>query len=72
MYAIRSYYAPLGNMLILDEQTGHPVIASRGGEKIFQMASGSAPEDPELEKKYLIEDRITSYNVCYTKLLRAS
>jgi len=48
--------SPLGNMLILDEQTGHPVIASRGGEKIFQMASGSAPEDPELEKKYLIEE----------------
>ena len=76
MYAIRSYYAvlpgreePIENeedAIAVAEEIGYPVIikASAGG--------GGIGMNVVYNKEELVDTiRITSYNVCYTKLLRS-
>ena len=81
MYAIRSYYELLnqpGGVLISD-QRGHEALddAKVAGE----LARGRVVGDDRPQRSQRVGDatlvgkdllRITSYNVCYTKLLRAS
>ena len=82
MYAIRSYYAEQG----VDYFTVHagvllryiPMTAlSQGAERVEMIALEIVGEMP-LSKHELdmllgsAVDRITSYNVCYTKLLRGA
>ena len=63
MYAIRSYYDPVAVALVAD--VGDPVdalVAHQLGDLLDQ------PRLVHLVRQLV--DRITSYNVCYTKLLR--
>ena len=84
MYAIRSYYAEYGELLghhILTAQkarhlslelTGHlPYIQQGPVSKLLSVDSIEASFKVILQKNNNVETiRITSYNVCYTKLLR--
>ena len=69
MYAIRSYY-DLGNIRILARQNARQHLylcdlTTEARERLGQLAAdGATAED------YQALRRITSYNVCYTKLLR--
>ena len=55
MYAIRSYYAPVGAAEMNESMLGARTFCAAGFEPV-NFVSGNF--------------RITSYNVCYTKLLR--
>ena len=56
------------------------MVVDRGSQRVVLMASSEGGMDieevaaraPEKIHKAVIDPRITSYNVCYTKLLRAS
>ena len=83
MYAIRSYYANVGDAALtkLDE-SGIAFIGAevRAGDILVGKVTPKGetqltPEEKLLraifgEKASDVKDRITSYNVCYTKLLR--
>ena len=67
MYAIRSYYA----ILLANQLSGLKYLASRGIICKVNIVVLKGINDHHIEdvvKK--VKDRITSYNVCYTKLLR--
>ena len=75
MYAIRSYYASLGNKKQATAEAPAPEPIALTGDRIDEL-TGLANENGMLawfreRAKRIAEDgRITSYNVCYTKLLR--
>ena len=68
MYAIRSYYE------MLNERGGieADLTLCRRSESHYYIVTGTAfgGHDFGWIKRHLPTDRITSYNVCYTKLLR--
>ena len=63
MYAIRSYYAEPVPTSAPDEKPVDVQMPALGGPEAFV----SIPRDIQLKTNI---PRITSYNVCYTKLLR--
>ena len=69
MYAIRSYYAELAHV----DDVPHGVHDAAGAEK-QQRLEESVREQVEHGRAICADarrkDRITSYNVCYTTLLR--
>ena len=80
MYAIRSYYAGISNRRHFDEHAERAFsFATRDNLpfsvlmidldyfKLFNDIDGHQRGDDVLR---LVANRITSYNVCYTKLLR--
>ena len=75
MYAIRSYYGKPTDKIIaqFEQETGHKVIVDYGGAG-KQMAKYQTVLRGDLFMPgsyfYINKLRITSYNVCYTKLLR--
>ena len=81
MYAIRSYYdlrglCPRDRAQEIIDKCAHPDYKPIL-QDYFDMASreclakGVGHEPQILSKVYKMQHRITSYNVCYTKLLRA-
>ena len=62
MYAIRSYYAALADVYIAAFVNQDAAVATRLVKAL--------PEGLSLLSDKKTNDRITSYNVCYTKLLR--
>ena len=72
MYAIRSYYAENGNIIgVLGSKPPHKMKESERNKLIsseHMFIDIGAKSREEAEKMGV--DRITSYNVCYTKLLR--
>ena len=81
MYAIRSYYGAVHAEHTLSRKMGiDPYFISGGGpgpHKIQGIGAGFVPENLDtslldgVERVSEEETRITSYNVCYTKLLRS-
>ena len=68
MYAIRSYYAT-ADFELLSLVRFHPKAIEAG---LNALRSGChIVTDTQMAKKGIPYRRITSYNVCYTKLLRA-
>ena len=63
MYAIRSYYGVNENV--------KNVLKNNGIENLLGSENICSNINEAIEKSKLILSRITSYNVCYTKLLRA-
>ena len=61
MYAIRSYYGPI--ILLLSRYELKYFIASKIDYPI-------EAQENEIQGQVIVGIRITSYNVCYTKLLR--
>ena len=73
MYAIRSYYADLRKIEeTIDGSIGRPHIAD------YLVKKNIVKSRQDAFDKYLVKcdvpkfPRITSYNVCYTKLLRST
>ena len=64
MYAIRSYYVPMVNDR---EKFCLPSLSYGQCSSVAELGLSFA-----WEQSLRIENRITSYNVCYTKLLRGS
>ena len=62
MYAIRSYYA-------LD-QVGPITRDVTDAAMMLNLMGGHDPKDSTSAPEQMPDFRITSYNVCYTKLLR--
>ena len=72
MYAIRSYYVPLDGLGVSEPPEIGQIFPSPYGQfKVIDVNETHATLDfnHELAGKTLVF-RITSYNVCYTKLLR--
>ena len=68
MYAIRSYY---GCALVGGETAEMPGFYDKGEYDLSGFAVGVVDKDKIVDgSKIRKGDRITSYNVCYTKLLR--
>ena len=59
MYAIRSYYVPSSDAAAFEIR-----------REDFELLAEASPELREAVGALAAERRITSYNVCYTKLLR--
>ena len=84
MYAIRSYYGEIFNtaVAVTKERRNHPsFIQTEGGEEMLLRTRDAHFGRAFLEElgdsikkynniPYVDDSRITSYNVCYTKLLR--
>ena len=69
MYAIRSYYADKAAQAYMAAHEARPIYM----EPLIKLATAFGGMDDEKALSYLErldEIRITSYNVCYTKLLR--
>ena len=67
MYAIRSYYDhPLIMMAAVKGDTLDPEVEKSYRKPVDEIWPGT----PEIERIDRFDFRITSYNVCYTKLLR--
>ena len=75
MYAIRSYYVYSEDLthIITEEGIAH-LVRCRTPEEREQAIRGVAGYTPVGmgRDKRAVENRITSYNVCYTKLLRCT
>ena len=70
MYAIRSYYADLGGGL--SAALGQLAHLGRDHGEALAVFPGPRRLDGRVERQEVgLPGRITSYNVCYTKLLRA-
>ena len=73
MYAIRSYYdvgigtdKPLAKLHVSNLDYTYGSILAQASEELFHLYTKTITTQP-----VNVETRITSYNVCYTKLLRA-
>ena len=71
MYAIRSYYE-VGNVtrVLVSDLSGRSNILAKAEEFNINLDSKDPVTLEILEDLKEMENRITSYNVCYTKLLR--
>ena len=63
MYAIRSYYA-------FDQRNGQLVLGLEGGHSKRRILHAGGDATGRELTCFMLKNRITSYNVCYTKLLR--
>ena len=81
MYAIRSYYGQVSKQFNISVRTLRyydqiellaPSFKDENGRRYYSEADLFTLEKITLLKSLMLplEDRITSYNVCYTKLLR--
>ena len=70
MYAIRSYYAADGAREAFALTTNPAVVALLERLGFARLARADAPAALAATRQF--SARITSYNVCYTKLLRGS
>ena len=72
MYAIRSYYADCPNVknCIVIKRTGGKIDWKEGRDVWYHELQEKASVDCPPEEMDAEDPRITSYNVCYTKLLR--
>ena len=72
MYAIRSYYVADQPMVYVSDKPAFQENILNSKAAAVMATAGFIVEKEAYETKQVIEDvpRITSYNVCYTKLLR--
>ena len=71
MYAIRSYYENMGAQLVKEVASKTSDIAGDGTTTATVLAQSIYREGVKLVTAGHNPIRITSYNVCYTKLLRS-
>ena len=74
MGTIPEYFSYLDAQgIILDIEKRQAAIQAQI-KNLAEAVNGEIPDDPDLlaEVTNLVEARITSYNVCYTKLLRTA
>ena len=70
MYAIRSYYDLIGTLVEHGRRAGRPSTIVSRDKDLTQLLTRDDVFWDFAGKGKLGYDRITSYNVCYTKLLR--
>ena len=71
MYAIRSYYVTLNNAAMTQVQFNNALLSLQD-KLLYYALSLTADQEKaqDLLQETFLKARITSYNVCYTKLLR--
>ena len=74
MYAIRSYYVPPAVLVGLEQLRQGDTVRhhKRFVTNLFPVDFGRVVPDQPIQQLLDENNRITSYNVCYTKLLRLS